>query len=69
MVGILAFLGMDALDVDSSDLTTSMCSDGGLPIRCQVPNSRGEEICDVEEKYESLTLFTRPWLKPAHHRI
>ena len=60
MVGILAFLGMDALDVGSSDLTTSMLSDGGLPVRCQVLDSRGEEVCDVEEKYESPTLFPQP---------
>ena len=34
-------------------LVTSANSDGGLPLDCQVPNSRGEEFRDVDQKYES----------------
>lgn len=36
-------------------LITSANSDGGLPLDCQVLDSRGEELRDVDQKYECLT--------------
>jgi len=37
-----------------SRLVTSANSDGGLPLDCQVSDSRGEEFRGVDQKYESL---------------
>jgi len=36
-----------------SRLVTSVNSDGGLPLNCQVPNFQGEEFRDVDQEYES----------------
>jgi len=36
-----------------SGLVTPANSDGGLSLDCQVPDARGEEPGDVDQKYES----------------
>ena len=36
-----------------SRMVTSVNSDGGLSIDCQVPDPRGEEPGDVDQKYET----------------